>query len=130
MVHCAPCFGVCVSCHQPQVKIGLPSFQSEMLQPLRKFVTHFAAHFPMWKSINTRTSFLTSRSTKLKTKYDLKTNVIVGDGSGGGGGSAAVSTTAAAALVVSSISSPTTTLQTHFSSLFAAFRTHFLLIMY
>jgi len=54
-----------------------------MLQPFRKLVTNFAPNFRVWKSINTRTSFLTSTKQEVKTKYDLKT-VIVDDGSGGG----------------------------------------------
>ena len=67
-VRCAVCFGVSVHRHQPQVKIGLPSFKSEMLQPLRKLVTHFAAHFPVWKSMNNRTSCLTFRKHKTENK--------------------------------------------------------------
>jgi hypothetical protein len=70
-----------------------------MLQSLRKLVTHFAAYFSMWKSINTRTSFLISMKHKMKTKYDLKTNVTIGDWSGGGGGSCAAVAPAAAAVV-------------------------------
>jgi hypothetical protein len=77
MVGCALCFGVSDSRHQPQVKIGLPSFRSEILRPVRKLVIHFAAHFPVWKSINTRTSFLTSTNQNWKQSRTSELMLLV-----------------------------------------------------